>query len=240
MILRTICDTMLAMGESIAITFIDYTAAFDSVSHRFIDSALREAGVPVKLRAMYRAVYKAASAYTTVASTDGSEVKSAIFEINRGVVQGDITSPLYFILALELILRRHDQFAAKGVPLAGTIVHTLGYADDAALIDCGDAAGVTRASMRVTSIAAGSERDADMSISISKTKVLHVQEQDATTATAPTEAVKLCKFSCPHHLCSHQFLTKHGMLVHAGTCEHKDIHPLEKIVAHAGPPQSRK
>ena len=65
MILRTIFEKMLSLGKSIAITFIDYTAAFDSVSHRFIDVALRDAGATPKVRAMYRAVYESASAYTT-------------------------------------------------------------------------------------------------------------------------------------------------------------------------------
>ena len=100
---------MLSLGKSIAVTFIDYSAAFDSVSHLFLDTTLKDSGVSVKLWAMFRAVYQSASAYTTVATADGKKVKSDIFPIDRGVVQGDITSTLYFILALELILRIHDQ-----------------------------------------------------------------------------------------------------------------------------------
>ena len=147
---------------------------------------------------MFRAVYLSASAYTTVPSADNKKVKSNEFPIKRGVVQGDITSPLYFILALELILRRHDQMAAKGVPLADTVIHTLGYADDAALLDRGDTVGIARATARVTSIAAGSRADADMSISLEKTKVLHVRAQDVVSATTSAEARKVCKFVCPH------------------------------------------
>ena len=106
MILRTLCQRMLSLGEVITVTFIDYSITFDSVSHHFLDNDLKDVGVPTKLRAMFRAVYnKSASAYTTVATADNKKVKSDIFPINRGVVQGDITSPLYFILALELILR---------------------------------------------------------------------------------------------------------------------------------------
>ena len=37
MILRTICQRMLSLGKKIAITFIDYSAAFDTVSHKFLD-----------------------------------------------------------------------------------------------------------------------------------------------------------------------------------------------------------
>ena len=101
------------------------------------------------------------------------------FTINRGVVQGDITSPLYFILALELILRRHDQFPDKGVTFGEVLLHTLGYADDAALIDYGDEDGVSMATLRMTAITQGSKDDADMDISMPKTKVTHVQTQES-------------------------------------------------------------
>ena len=104
------------------------------------------------------------------------------------MVQGDITSPLYFILAREHILRLHDTRADKGVPLWQSIVHTLGYADDAALLDLGDEAGIQRASHRVTTIATGSRKDADMDISVSKTKTLHVRKQEEVSATTSRES----------------------------------------------------
>ena len=109
MILRTIFDDVMDQGKQMCATFIDYTAAFDSISHKYLDHALKEAGASVKTRRMFRAIYKAASAVTKVSDVDGKEVMSNPFSIDRGVVQGDITSPLYFILALELILREHDK-----------------------------------------------------------------------------------------------------------------------------------
>ena len=55
MILRTFCDRTLELGKSITLTFIDYyTTAFDSVSHRFIDVTIREAGVSIKVRAKHK------------------------------------------------------------------------------------------------------------------------------------------------------------------------------------------
>lgn len=171
--LRTIYDDMLEKGATLYATYIDYSAAFDSVSHKFIDAALKKAGASNKSRALFRAIYKAASAVTKVSSTDGTEVKSKPFPIRRGVVQGDITSPLYFILALELILKTHDNIEGKGVQFGDRQVCTLGYADDAALLDN----NLHIASTRVTAIAQGSKRDADMEISIPKTKTMHVKEQ---------------------------------------------------------------
>ena len=113
-------------------------------------------------------MYKAASACTAVQGTDGTKIMSDPFPINRGVIQGDIVSPLYFILALELILRDHDNIPGKGVQFGGKTVHTLGYADDAALLDL----SIETATARVTSIAQGSERDADMQINVDKTEVM--------------------------------------------------------------------
>lgn len=57
-ILRTLYQKVMQCGEAIAVTFIDYSAAFDTVSHKFLDKALEEAGMSNKVRAMFRAVYK--------------------------------------------------------------------------------------------------------------------------------------------------------------------------------------
>ena len=133
MVFRVLCDKMMAEGKALSAVFIDYTAAFDSVSHKFVDQTLEKAGVSNKVRAMYRAVYKAAAAFTDVAGVDGKKVRSNRFSIERGVLQGDVASPLFFILALELILRRYDAAGPeKGVTLAETMIHVLGYADDVA------------------------------------------------------------------------------------------------------------
>ena len=201
MALRSLCSEMLKLGKSLALTFIDYAAAFDSVSHKFIDLALKEAGVGNKERAIFKEIYKTASAFTAVKAEDGGSANSNTFPIRRGVVQGDVTSPLYFIMALELILRRHDTTPDKGVPLAETVIHTLGYADDLALVDDGDAEGIANSTTRVSSISKGSEEDADMTLSIPKTKVMHVRQQDAVSPMTDQEENNACKFICKHPGC---------------------------------------
>ena len=143
-------------------------------------------------------------------------------------------------MALELILRRHDSVAGKGVPFANTILHTLGYADDVGLIDHGDISGCRRATERVTRIAAGSRADADMEISISKTKVPHVRRQDSISVTTSEEAKEVCKFTCPHLHCGYKFYSKRGMQIHAGKCQWANKDQFVKILDCEGSTMERK
>jgi hypothetical protein len=89
-ILAQIMDAVMARGEEMITVFIDYVAAFDSVSHKFIDDALRKAKASNKCRAMFRALYDSASAVVRVRKNDGTDVFSEPFPIDRGVVQGAI------------------------------------------------------------------------------------------------------------------------------------------------------
>ena len=86
------------------------------------------------------------------------------FNIERGVLQGDIFSPVSFIAGLDRIFRRHD-ISNTGVTVGAgenaVCVSKLEYADDAALID----ENVEQASARVTAIAKGSLEEAAMVIS---------------------------------------------------------------------------
>ena len=81
--LRTIYDELLEAGRQLYVTYVDCSAAFDSVSHKFLDRALKKAGASNKSRALFRAMCKAASAVTEVPSTDGTKVCSTSFQINR-------------------------------------------------------------------------------------------------------------------------------------------------------------
>ena len=108
LLLRTIYDYMLENGHQLFATFIDFSAAFDSLSHKFIDQSLEAAGVSDKTRSMFRAIYRSATARTAVEGIDGETILSDLFPVKRGVVQGDVNSSMYFILALALIMRiRH-------------------------------------------------------------------------------------------------------------------------------------
>ena len=124
-------STCSSNGRKLTAVFVDHSAAFDTVSHKFVDTVLQEMGTSNKVRSMIRAIYKTVLSFTTVKGADDKEVKSPSFPIRdtslrRGVVQvqGDVTSSLLcFILALELLLRYHDDKKNKGISLTATLIH---------------------------------------------------------------------------------------------------------------------
>ena len=165
---------------------------------------------------------------TEVEGPDGKTIYSKVFPVRRGVVQGDITSPLYFILALEAILRKYDSTTNKGTHMThtNTWVHTLGYADDAVLVD----ENVNNAETRVNAIAQGSRKSADMSINVTKTECMHLQQQDPLRIPTAEEAKAQCKHKCPHIGCGKVFANKHGLRVHQGKCKMARVYEVEKIL----------
>ena len=108
LLLSRIITNTLERGEEGVVVFLDYKAAFDSVSHLFLDESLGVAGASDKTRAMFRAVYGKANAVVRVRKGNGEEVFSESFDVRRGVVQGDIFSPLCFIIALARVMELHD------------------------------------------------------------------------------------------------------------------------------------
>jgi hypothetical protein len=82
----------------------------------------------------------------------------------------------------------------------------------------------------VTAIAIGSKKDADMEISIAKTKCMHIKDQGARPKVSRGEAKAQAKFECHNIGCKHIFNNVHGMKIHAGTCKHKDVFWADRIL----------
>ena len=134
------------------------------------------------------------------------------FNIERGVLQGDIFSPVSFIAGLDKLFRTHD-IANSGVVVgngdSSVLMSKFEYADDAALID----GNTTLASARVTALAEGSLKDAAMVISVRKNKAMHVHRTRRVDATTEEDVAAL---SLTHKCesCGREFTKQRGLKIH--------------------------
>ena len=160
LLLRLLMDAVLRAGKQAVVTFIDYRAAFDTISHRFLDESLTAAGVRPKIRRIVKAIYTEATGMVRLRLPSGETLCSEPFPVRRGVIQGDIFSPQCFTLGLDRIFRLHD-IAGQGIggPSLGDVMASkLEYADDVGLLDWTAA----EASARVSVLASGSRTSASM------------------------------------------------------------------------------
>ena len=231
LLLRIIYDQFIKGDNRFVVTYIDFKAAFDSVSHKYLDVALAAAGASRKSRAMVRAIYRAASGVAKVSGTHGKFIFSEPFDISRGVVQGDIISPILFILALDQLVRTHDVHGTGVKCGEELVVRVLGYADDASLLE----PKVQDMSERLTSLADGAEADADMKVSIKKTFTQHVGKRGDIKISKEEAAAAQDSFSHKCDFCNRKFNSRKAMLLHRNSCIHQyntteEVFTVEDIV----------
>ena len=216
LLLRVLFDHALKQGKNLNVTFIDYSVAFDSISHKFLDLSLKNAGASRKTRAIFRAIYAAAEGTARVKGLNGNHVYSASFKVRRGVIQGDIISPIFFILAMEQIFRVHDN-SPTGTRVGNYLhVGVIGYADDVAIVSH----RTDKLTERLNNIDKGSRNDADMTINVSKTKNMHVTKQEKLTPPSTADILateETFKHQCT--FCSWKFNTARGMKIHMASCD---------------------
>ena len=210
--LKWTINMLLRESKPAVVSFIDYSAAFDTESQIFLDEALAAANVSIKLRRIIQSIFSAASGCVRITKPNGELELSDQFDISRGVLQGDIFSPVAFIVGLMRTFAVHDppnSGVEVGTPPYNIRVSSLEYADDAALLD----ESVEKASHRLSAIASGSRTDAAMDISIPKTKAMHIHKQVrvSKSETHEIDALKL-KHICPD--CNRSFPKKHGLSIH--------------------------
>ena len=179
----------------------------------FLDEALAEAGVGAKVRRIVQAIFAVATEVVRLRYSDGTMPLSEPFDIARGVLQGDIFSPVAFITGLDRIFTMHglrNTGVAVGVGQSTTVMSKFEYADDAALVD----AGAATATVRVTALATGSLTDAAMAMTQAKSKVMHIHRKTRVSSTTETE-VEALKLTHKCDACSLMFPTQRGLKIHA-------------------------
>ena len=197
------------------ITYIDFMAAFDSILHSYLFNALKQYGVPPKYYRLVQCVYKSAKARVRLQEPGGNRSYSRSREIRRGVIQGDIPSPICFLVSLDKLLKDHGSLH-QGVKLTDLLhLSDLEYADDAAFPD----ESAELATNRLTILDAKAKDEAGMEISIPKTKAQHICKRPKVTCTTEDDIVNLppekqFKYKCEK--CSMTYPTQHGLSVHKG------------------------
>ena len=84
-------DKIIEQGDKLFVTFIDYSAASDSMIHKFLDQSLKKAIASGKTRAIFRTIYAVAEGTARVRGLlNGKNVYSAEFQVRTGVIIQEI------------------------------------------------------------------------------------------------------------------------------------------------------
>ena len=98
--LRRIIEEISHCNRDVALVFIDFSKAFDSVDREMMFKILALYGIPAALIDAIKILYTDTSA--TVLSPDG---ETEAFDICAGILQGDTLAPFLFIIVLDYVLR---------------------------------------------------------------------------------------------------------------------------------------
>lgn len=124
MILDGIIKRSKRERKPLAVTFIDFANAFDSVAHEHLLDALQQRGADEHVINFVRDTYEGCS--TTILK--GTEAACNIM-MKVGVKQGDPMSPILFNLAIDPLLATLEE-GGEGLAVGDKKITTLAFADD--------------------------------------------------------------------------------------------------------------
>jgi endonuclease/exonuclease/phosphatase family metal-dependent hydrolase len=112
----------------IYLAFVDYSKAFDSLSHNSIFTALHNQCIDPSYIQLITTIYKNSTAAIKLQSS------GTTFDIQKGVKQGDPLSPKLFTSTLEDVFRKlMPSWRDRGVVIGERILTNLRFADDIVL-----------------------------------------------------------------------------------------------------------
>ena len=98
--LRRLIEESNLSELDLALVFVDFSKAFDSVDRSKMFEILKLYGIPDQIIAAIKVMYT--GTYSTVLSTDG---ETSSFRILAGILQGDTLAPFLFIIVVDYVLR---------------------------------------------------------------------------------------------------------------------------------------
>ena len=81
LLLRLLMDAVLRAGKQAMVTFINYRAAFETISPRFLDESLTAAGVQPKIRRIVKTICAEATGLVRLRLTSGETMCSEPFPV---------------------------------------------------------------------------------------------------------------------------------------------------------------
>ena len=129
-VLRSIIEQSIEFQKPIFLNFIDFKKAFDSIHRETLWKILKSYGIPEVFINTFRNLYEGCSYCIKV-----EEGYSDFFDVETGVRQGCILSPLLFIIAIDYVMRKAMNSTDFGIIWeAKRRLTDLDFADDLALI----------------------------------------------------------------------------------------------------------
>ena len=159
--LQVLMEKILAIGEEVYIMFIDYSKAFDSVSHIKLFAVMKAMGFPTHLVFLLQSLYVNQRGKIRWNGENTQE-----FNMTKGVRQGCIASPYLFVTYTEKAMRDAgvEQY---GVKIGGIPISNLRYADDTALLETSEE-GIEQ----LTSAINTTGKEMNLKLNVKKTKLL--------------------------------------------------------------------
>lgn len=104
MLLQGLIKQSKKQQTPLAVVFVDFAKAFDSVSHEHLQRVLEQRGLDQHIMALIGSTYEKSTMRIII---DG--MKSSMIDMSVGVKQGDPMSPLLFNLALDPLIQDNSQ-----------------------------------------------------------------------------------------------------------------------------------
>lgn len=155
------------MNQPVYVCFLDYNKAFDRVRHNHLIRMLRQKKLDVKDIRIISNLY-----FNQTAHVKERNDLSEKIEIQRGVRQGCVLSPMLFNLYSEEIIQRALSEETAGVKVNGRPINNLRFADDTVVI----AENMEDLQRLIDQIVESSEENG-LTLNIRKTKFMLISKQ---------------------------------------------------------------
>lgn len=181
--LQVLAQNCLDYHKDVWLCFLDYEKAFDSVQHAAMIESLKRIGVDGKdIRVIENLYWNQRAA---VKLPNGSMTET--FDVERGVRQGCILSPLLFNIYMEQAFLPLPELDL-GIKVNGAYVNNIRYADDTVLI-----ADSQSSLQRLVDVVADESLRIGLRLNISKTKFMVVsRDHSAVVRVEPLTVGDVC------------------------------------------------